>query len=299
MSLVFALGATIWAFWPVLETLNVRWSTDPQYSHAYLAPFAVALVSWIRRGSFPKTEVSPSWLGVAILVVAAAVRFAGDWYALGFLDGVAFVLAITGLVPLLYGRAVFRWALPGLILLWFMAPPPYKVHAAMAAPLQRIAANGTVYALQTAGRPAVAEGQTIILTGRSLNVVDECCGLGMIFVFFFLACVVAAISTRPLFDRLALIVAAPAIGVTCNILRIAAAAEAAAIGGPELQKQVHDIGGWLMAPIAIAMNFMLLALLGFLFPPVQKAEEEPLSLAFQLAGSESPASGIKTKGARK
>ena len=147
----------------------------------------------------------------------------------------------------------------------------------------------------------VAEGQTIILAGRSLNIVDECCGLGMIFVFFFLACVVAAISTRPLFDRLALIVAAPAIGVMCNILRIAATAEAAVIGGPELQKQVHDVGGWLMAPLALLMNMILLAMLGFLFPPVQKAEEEPLSLAFQLAGAERPPPGesMQIKGARK
>jgi exosortase len=299
--LLAAIGGVTWAFWPVLLALNVRWASDPQYTHAYLAPFATLLVLWVRREGRPKSGVRPSWLGVLILLVAAALRFAGDWYALGFLDGLAFILAIVGLVPLLYGTATFRWALPGLALLLFMAPPPYKVHAAMAAPLQALTARGAVYVIQTAGRPAVAEGQTINLGVRSLNVVDECCGLGMIFVFVFLACTVAAISTRPLFDRLAVIVAAPAIGVACNILRIAATAEAAALGGPELQRQVHEIGGWLMPPLALLMNVMLLALLGFLFPPLQKAEEEPLSLAFQLAGAKvgSAAGKIQTRGSGK
>ena len=46
-----ALGVSlIWATWPTLHEMVLRWSSDSRYSHGYLVPFFAAVLLWLRAG---------------------------------------------------------------------------------------------------------------------------------------------------------------------------------------------------------------------------------------------------------
>jgi hypothetical protein len=45
--------ALVWVYYPTLDTVVRRWSTDPQYTHGYVVPLFAAIVLWFRRDRFP------------------------------------------------------------------------------------------------------------------------------------------------------------------------------------------------------------------------------------------------------
>src|SRR5438093_10015473 len=66
--------ALAWVYWPTLDTVVRRWSSDPQYTHGYVVPLFAALVLWLRRDSFPAAFVRSSWWGVPLVALGVVLR---------------------------------------------------------------------------------------------------------------------------------------------------------------------------------------------------------------------------------
>jgi exosortase len=274
-------AAAGWSFWPVLLELSERWRIDPQYSHCMVVPLVALYVAWARRHSLPV----PSRASLAGLVLVAAglgLNYVGESGFYGFVQALSFIVVLAGIVLTMHGWSVLAWALPPLFLLAFAVPLPYRVHSALAEPLQKIVAFGATAVLQLRGRSASVAGNLVSVDDHRVNVVDACCGLGMLFVFVFLAAVIAALSRRPILDKLLVFAAAPVAGLLANILRVAATIEAGCMGySPDMVARVHDVGGYLLAPVALLMLLAFLATVAFVFPTLKHADE-PLQIAFQL-----------------
>jgi exosortase len=277
--LLFGLAG--WAFWPTFVELGERWTVDPQYSHCALVPLAALFVAWTRRHALPYPR--PAALsGLPILAAGLGLYYLGEIGFYGFLQAFSFIVVLAGVIAALNGWKTFAWSLPSLLLLAFAVPLPFRVHSALAEPLQKIVAFGATAVLQLRGRPAVAMGNVVTVGDHRVNVVDACCGLGMLFVFLFLAGVIAALSRRPVIDKLLVFAAAPLAGLLANILRVAATIEAGVMGYPaEIVSKVHDVGGYLLGPVALAMLLMVLGMVAVVFPAMKPADE-PLQIAFQL-----------------
>src|SRR5258708_17348572 len=80
------LGVIFWGYWTTLVEMAERWTDDPQYSHGYLVPLFSVYLLWSRRAMLKDARFSPSWWGVAILLVGIAIRAVGTWFFYGFLD---------------------------------------------------------------------------------------------------------------------------------------------------------------------------------------------------------------------
>jgi exosortase len=269
--------ALLWCYWPTLEAMAERWARDAQYSHGFLVPVFALFVLWVRRPLLRGVQARPHWWGLPLLLAGVSLRLAAASMDIAPLDPFSLLPTLAGLVLLVGGVGVFRWAWPAIAFLGFMLPLPFQVEAALAQPLRRVATVASTYALQTFGLPALSEGNIILLDQARLGVIDACNGLGMLVTFFALATAMALVVRAPLADKLVIIVSAIPIALVVNIVRITATGVAHyTVGSGFANLIMHDLAGWLMMPLALVLLWLELRFLGRLL--VIKEARRPLSV---------------------
>jgi exosortase len=271
-----------------LVRLIERWSHDPQYSHGFIVPLFALTVLWSRRVMLKRVAWRPAWLGLGVLTAGVIARIVAAQSDIEPLDALSLLPTVFGLVLLVGGWSVLRWSWPALAFLAFMMPLPYAIEMALAHPLRQLATTMSTYALQTLGCPASAEGNIILIDDIQLGVEEACSGLGMLMTFFALATALAMIVDAPLHDRLLLIGSAIPIAVLANVLRITATGIAYWLAGRDsaVAKIIyHDLAGWLMMPLALAMLWLELKFLTNLFLDEPMGSGAPLPLRMPTPGS--------------
>jgi len=253
VSAGLALGLTLWVFWPSLAEMAARWSHDPQYSHGYLVPAFSLLLLWTRRRRLQSATLEPSAWGLALLGGGLALRLAGAYFHYGYIDQIALLPCLAGLVWLAAGQAALKWAVPAIAFLAFMVPLPHSWSLALSGPMQTVATISSTFLLQVLGQPAIAEGNLIQLNEIELGIVEACSGLRMLVVFFALSTAVALLARKPLWEKLAIAASAVPIALAANILRITATGLFYELCGNGAGGAfVHDLAGWLMMPVGLA-----------------------------------------------
>lgn len=257
----------LWSDWPAIRSMADRWMNDPRYSHGILVPVFALYLLWRRRDLCPGPAGYPDYRGVALIFGGVASQLTGALVYLGWLEGFALTLSLGGVVMLWGGAKALRWALPSLGFLVFMIPLPYRFEVALGGPLQRFGTLASTYILQTAGLPAIAEGNIIRLDDQaSIAVVEACNGLGMLAAF---ACYSTAVAmmmeNRSLVTRSIILLSAVPLALVANITRITATGLVhSTLGGGAADLVFHDLAGWLMMPLAIGLLWGELTLLGAL-----------------------------------
>jgi exosortase len=291
----------VWVYWGTLVDLAGRWGSQAQYSHGYIVPFFSAYLLWSRWHIHNDRAPQPSWWGLPLLGVALCLRFAGTYIYFDWLMA-ASVLPCLGSVCLLVGggRCLLA-AWPALAFLLFMIPLPFSLEAALSHPLQRIGTLVSTSALQTLGFAAYAEGNVIVMGGLRIGVVEACSGLSMLMIFFALSTAITMLVRRPPFERLTIFLSAVPIALAANSIRIIATAVLHKTAGPQLADLVfHDLAGWLMMPLGLAMLWALLCLLDWVLVPSCSHERQRRrrSRAWQPVEKTAPVSAfaLATKG---
>jgi exosortase len=243
-----------------------KWSHDPQYSHAYLVPVFSTFLLWLRRRELSAAGGGPCWWGLVLLLPGAALRLVGTYSYFEWLEAVSLLPVLAGAVLLLYGKSVLRWSWPAIAFVFFMVPLPYRIETGLARPLQRIATVAATYALQTLGRPALSEGNVIIVNEARIGVVEACNGLGMLLVFFALTTGLVMLVRRSPLDKLLLLLSTAPIAVLVNVLRITLTGVLYETAGSRWADLVfHELAGWLMMPMALGLLCFELHILSRLF----------------------------------
>src|SRR5262245_7880158 len=259
------LGAIVWAYWPALRDMARKWATDPQYSQGYVVPLFAAYLFWARRKELSDEECQPSWWGAALLLVGVAIRLTGTALYHDWLEAIS-------LLPMLWGATLLLVGWKGLALTWyataflfFMIPLPYRLETGLSLPLQRLATLSSTYALQTLGFPAFSEGNVIVLNQERIGVVEACNGLGMLMLFFALAVALTILmEKRSWVDKVLIVAMAVPIAVLVNTIRITATTIIRDKVSPWLADVIfHDLGGWLMMPLALALLWAFTKLVDF------------------------------------
>jgi exosortase len=254
VGLVVGTLAVVWAYWTTLGDAAEAWAHKPQYSHGYIVPLFAGLLLWMRRKQLNQATAAPSWWGLPILLAGIALHLYGARYSYEWFEAIAFLPCLAGVWVCVGGWSVARWAWPAILFLFFMIPLAGRVDVAAAGPLQRFATVASCYALQTLGLPAVPEGNVILLNDVRLGIVEACSGLRMLVVFFALSTAVALIIKRPLWERLVILGSAIPIALFSNIVRITATGVLHVTVGSEFANTFfHDVGGWLMMPLALVL----------------------------------------------
>lgn len=277
--LAAALG---WAYAPNLAALEGRWAGDPNYSHGYfVGPLALAIL-WHRRGRLDPARLAPSpWGWAALLAVLAARAWLygqnEQWAETATLPAAAAALALA-----LGGWHLLGWALPAIAFLGLLLPLPPSLNTVLAYPLQRLATIVSCALLQALGLPALAEGNIILVGPSQLEVATACNGLSMLLSFVTLITATTLLIEAPAWEKAVLLASAVPIALISNVLRIVVTGWAFYQFGPEapvwpgwtIRRLTHDPAGWAMMPVALALVWLELRLLGWLI--IEEPEEDGL-----------------------
>jgi exosortase len=253
LAVIAFLGlAVLWSYWTTLGRLVGRWSEDPQYSHGYLVPAFALYLLWLRRDRLIPRTPNVNVLGLGLLGLAAALRLGGAYYSYDYFDQISLLPCCAGLFLLAGGRPALSWSWPAIAFLAFMIPLPDIVSLAMSGPMQSFATAVSTFALQVIGRPAIAEGNIILLNDIELGIVEACSGLRMLVVFFALSTAVAMLVRKPLWEKLFLACSAIPIALASNVLRITVTGLFYdTLGNHFGGTFFHDLAGWLMMPLGL------------------------------------------------
>ncbi len=295
-----------WAYWPTLEVMAGKWLHDPQYAHGYLVPLFALFLLWRRRAMLSTAKPQAGWWGVPLVLLGAALRVAGAYLSFDWLDAVSLLPCLAGFCVLIGGRPALRWAWPAIAFLLFMIPLPFQIETTFGQQLRSIATFASTYTLQSLGLPALSEGNTIVLPGGVIGVAEACSGLSMLTTFFALATAVALLIRRPWLDKGVILLSAAPIAVAANVVRITATALVQEWFGQVVAHEVfHDLAGWLMMPLALALLWLELRLLAFLLvvppaaSPVPVFSGAPNAPPAKSSGPAEPRSRKKTAKARR
>jgi len=218
---VVALALTFVIYGPILYYMAVHWNLVADYSHGFLiGPLALYFI-WERRRDLKAAPIDPSWWGLVPLALSTVTLVIGRLGSELMNMRVSFVLAVIGLVLLIWGRRIFRILAFPLFFLFLMVPLPQSLVNVVAFPLQLIAADWAVTVLYYLRIPALREGNIIHLPEATLFVADACSGLRSLMALITLGVVFAYFFRKSWVERLIIVAATIPIAIVVNSLRVA------------------------------------------------------------------------------
>ena len=262
------------AYFGTIYYLVEQWF-DPDYVYGFFViPFAGFLL-WDRREMLKNVQVKFCAWGIPVVLFGTLI----SWYALYryrlTVDAGSIVIVLLGLVLLVGGWQIMRWAWPGVFFLFFMVSLPDYMSENLRIKLQEICTQGSVFILQLLNISAMREGSVIELPDANpLNVATACSGLRTLMLFF-AACTGAALYVRRhVAIKIIMVVSAVPIAIFCNTLRITITA-LVHMGNEEAGHAAHEYAGFIMMPLAIFILWLELTLIEKLFV-VDKDEHRPI-----------------------
>lgn len=280
IAAVVLVGALIFTYYDSFYTAYKAW-LNPEYSHGFLVPIFSLYLIYRSRSKAPRKIRWPNLWGLAFLAVGLAIFLIVSVTNRGkeWLQGLSFVINLSGVVLLLGGWSSLKWAWPSIAFLMFMYQLPYSVEHKMTEQLQKIAAIASEFVLQTLGFPTYRENVILHVKDHVLEVEKACSGLSMFLTFLALSVAMALIVKRPWLDRILILVAAIPVAVISNVIRISLTGMLYNWGGRELGERLfHDFAGWMMMPIALGILWLGLKTLDWLYVPemVRASRDEVL-----------------------
>jgi len=225
-----------------------QWTHDEDMAHGFVVPLVIAWIIWRQRDQWQKLPNEPNACGIALLLFAASLDFAG---ALGvglFARSLAFLLSIAGAVLCLGGWARLRaWAFP-FVLALFMLPKLAIVYNQVTLPLQLLATRLAATILTITGFAVIREGNILNVAGHQIQVVEACDGIRYLIPLAFTALVLAYLAGSSIWMRVALFLAAVPLAVIANGIRVAAIAPIPAL----LTGPLHALTGWVIFLLCLA-----------------------------------------------
>ena len=265
-------------YYQTLGRLVGIWYDVPDYVYGFfVVPFSAFLL-WDRRDMLKDAKFKTSWWAIPCFLLGALMRLYGNYRFNQAVEAFSMIPILAGIVLFVAGWPAIRWSWSAIAFLVFMIPLPSIIAGSLGQELQRVGTKISVFALQTFGMPAVAEGNVIVLTNARLGVVEACSGIRMLMLFF-AACVGAAflLRQRDLLTRILIVLSAIPIAVIANVSRITITAILYETVNQELGDKIfHDLAGWFMMPLAIAILWFETALFSKLFVAPQR--EAPLAV---------------------
>lgn len=251
-QLAALVGVLGWAYLPMLRVFADKWLNDPQYSHGLLVPFFSAFLIW-RGGKLDALSPRPV-LGCGLLVLVLGLRAAAGALLFHQLDAAALLLSLGAVGLAVGGVPLLKRTAPAIAFLIFMVPLPYELERNVGAPLKTAATISSTFLLQTIGLPAIRDGNLILIDEVRLGVVDACSGLKMMVTFAAFSVGAVLLMQRSRFEKLMVLLGIVPIAVFTNVLRITATGVSFSnISDKGTQDFLHDMHGWLMMPVGLAL----------------------------------------------
>ena len=258
-----------WAFVfrePLSDIINQAIS---RVDHGYIlmVPLVAIYLAFLRRSRWRMTQGGGNIYGPLFLIFGIVISIYGAdrdhlvlWHA-------GSIFALIGVVVSLLGiRCLVPFA-PAVFALFAVVPVPGVIRHYISQPMQQMATGVTSSILDLLGVPVIQMGNVLHIHDRAVAVGEACDGmrlmlpLGLVMYAFVFAIPLKSGA------RLSLILASVPVAIFCNTLRLVPTAFAYGYF-PSWATIIHDLGGWLMIPMAIWVLLLVLRLAVWLDLPV-------------------------------
>ena len=253
-QLAALVAVLAWAYLPMLRVFADKWLNDPQYSHGLLVPLFSAFLMW-RAWQTESLVLKPMpVVGCGLLVAILGLRAAAGALLFHQLDAASLLLALVAVSLAVGGLPLLKRTGPAIAFLVFMVPLPYELERNVGGPLKTAATISSTFLLQTLGLPAIRDGNLILIDEVRLGVVDACSGLKMMVTFAAFSVGAVLMMRRSRFEKLMVLLGIVPIAVLTNVLRITATGVSFSnVSDKGAQDFLHDMHGWLMMPVGLAL----------------------------------------------
>ena len=154
-----------------------QWWTDPDYGHGFFIPLFSGFVLWRERKRWLKSEIKFSSFGLPVMGGAIALFFLGSLGAELFIGRLSMLVMLAGMILFLAGWKMLRAVVFPLGYLALMIPLPVIIYNQITFPLQLIASRLATFWLELVQVPVLRDGNVLILSNYSLEVVEACSGI--------------------------------------------------------------------------------------------------------------------------
>jgi exosortase len=249
-------GLVLLLYAPVLKSLVLQWWSDPDYSHGFFVPLFSGYILWHQRECWMKTEIKPSNFGLLVMLGAVGLLLVGSLGAELFTSRFSLLLLLVGMVLFLTGWKFLRAVSFPLCFLIFMIPLPQIVYNQITFPLQLLASRFATFWLELVGVPVLRDGNILVLSNYSLEVVEACSGIRSLMTLISLAIIYGYLLERRLWVRILLFVLMVPSAIVSNAIRIMGAAMMAYRFGPAAAEGfLHEFSGWVIFLVSLLLLF--------------------------------------------
>lgn len=260
----------VWATLPAWKDILFIAMNDEEANHLFLVPVVVAWMISSRRARLRFFTPGGTIVGPFIVAIG---WFASDY---GFNNAVqslwhaGAVAVVVGCVLSVIGVTALIRFFPAFLVLAFLIPVPGSIRQAIAVPLQTATAVVTEALLEIGGVPVVRSANMLTINNQQVTVAEACNGMRMVFALVLVSFAFAY--SMPLRNsvRLLVLAASPLAAIVCNVIRLIPTVWLYGYAEKDLAKSFHDIGGWIMLPVAFFMLLGVMRLLRWALVPVAK-----------------------------
>jgi len=254
---LISVAVAIFAFSGALAELVHRWTSQEEYSHGFLIPAVSVWLLWNRREVLLTSFGRPSWLGLAVISVAALMHVVGEYSSLFILSQLAFILALIGIALAAGGYPLLKTTFVAIAFLIFAIPLPYFIESKLTLQLQLISSQLGVDVINLFQIPVYLEGNVIDLGYYKLQVVEACSGLRYLYPLLSLSFLAAYLFQARLWQRVLVFLSGIPITIAMNGFRIGMVGVTVDRWGTQMADGVlHLFEGWV---IFIACAALLIA----------------------------------------
>jgi len=208
------------AFATFFRELLHAWLNDENYSFGILIPSLVAYLIWARRARIRSEEPSAWSRGLVLVAFGCGLQVLASRTGTMIESGIALVLVILGCVAYLWGKRRMIVIAGPLALLMLMVPLPSYAVGELSWYLQSTASTASAAILGALGVPVFQDGNLLKLPHYVLEVKEACSGSHSIFALLALAFAIGLGRGSKYWIRVLLIVVAPLLALSANIIRI-------------------------------------------------------------------------------
>jgi exosortase len=241
---------------PMLKQLALQWWTDPEYGHGFLIPVVSGYVLWRERRIWLGKRHEPSNFGLLVMAGAIALLLLGSLGAELFLSRYSLIVLLAGMVLFLAGWGVLRAVSFPLAYLSFMVPIPVILYNQITFPLQLLASRLATFWLDLVHVPVLRDGNILIFSNYSLEVVEACSGIRSLITFVALVVAYGYLIERRFWIRGMLVILMVPIAIFSNAIRIVGAGVAAHGFGPNAAAGfLHEFSSAVIFTISLLLMF--------------------------------------------
>jgi exosortase len=251
-ALLLALVVLLYA--GILKGLISQWWTDADYGHGFFVPLFSGYILWRERERWSKAEIKPSNFGFVVMLGAVGLLLLGSLGAELFISRISLLVLLTGMTLFLAGWSMLRAVSFPLSYLILMIPFPVIIYNQITFPLQLLASRLATAGLELVQVPVLRDGNVLVLSNYSLEVVEACSGIRSLMALVALAIAYGYLVEPRRSVRYILALLMIPIAIVTNAIRIMGAGMLAHRYGPgAAQGFLHEFSGWVIFMSAVGL----------------------------------------------